>query len=94
MEELIEVSAESTETSFPKVITYNKLNKLLIANRREIENNFQKDCPYFQGENPQCNYYIPFVAETARSESSAEAAATDSDQVVKAPTFLEEIDKL
>lgn len=91
MEESIEAPAESTETSYPKAITYNKLNKLLIANRREIENNFQKDCPYCRGENLQCNYFIPFVAETALSESSAEAAATDSDRFVKDQTFLEEI---
>lgn len=91
MEEIIETSAESTETSYPKTITYNKLNKLIIARRREIENNFQKDCPYCRGENPQCNYFIPFVAQTALSESSAETAAADSDQVVEDQTFLEGI---
>lgn len=89
MEELIEVSAKST--SYPEVITYNKLNKLIIARRQEVDAGFQKDCPYCRGENPQCNYYIPFIAETALSKSSAEVAAADSDQVVKAPTFLEEI---
>lgn len=86
----IRPTTEQVEKLYPKTIVYNKLNKLIIARRREMENNFQKDCPFCRGEDPGCNYFSPFLAETAIIESSSQRTA-DSQWVAEAQTFLEKI---
>lgn len=80
----MEPSMEQVESLKPKAIVYNKLNKLIIAHRKEAKANFQKDCPYCGGENPQCKYFNLFMNETVASKSLAKA-------IVEVQIPLEEI---
>lgn len=92
MGNIIEASEELTEHVMPKEIVNNKLNKLILACRAEMEDNFQKDCPYCRGKNPQCGYFNSFFEDTAGPdpESKAQTEAASNQEEKLAP-YLEEI---